>query len=206
MLKDVLCGGSLRTDRICVHEMPSVHLISGAASVPPLSLALLYKGKRLPNRVIRCAIYATSVVYHVNCRLSTVSKVCIQLIYKKFTIWRSFPLPAWLSALSPAPRSCLAGTPPSPRRGTCPADSSPCRFRLRRGDARGGAPCIRKLKSPPFPLGRALCERGQGDGGRGVYPSPSVKGAEKQAKGRGGRRPRGQAPSGVLQRQGLSGP
>ena len=189
MLKDVLCGGSLRTDRICVHEMLSVHLISGAASVPPLSLALFYKGKRLPNR----AIYATSVVYHVNCRLSTVSKICIQLVYKKFAIWRSFPLPAWLSALSPAPRSCLAGTPPSPS-GYLPRRFSPCRFRLRRGDARGEAPCIRKLKISPFPLGRALCERGQGDGGRGVYPSPSVKGAEKQAKGRVGRRPRGQAP------------
>ena len=173
--------------------MLSVHLISGAVSVPPLSLALFYKGKRLPNRAIRCAIYATSVVYHVNCRLSTVSKICIQLVYKKFAIWRSFPLPAWLSALSPAPRSCLAGTPPSPS-GYLPRRFSPCRFRLRRGDARGEAPCIRKLKISPFPLGRALCERGQGDGGRGVYPSPSVKGAEKQTKGRVGRRPRGQAP------------
>ena len=176
MLKDVLCGGSLRTDRICVHEMLSVHLISGAASVPPLSLALLYKGKRLPNRVIRCAIYATSVVYHVNCRLSTVSKICIQLVYKKFTIWRSFPLPAWLSALSPAPRSCLAGTPPSPS-GYLPRRFSPCRFRFRRGDARGGAPCIRKLKSP-LPAGKGV---------RGM-------GARKQAKGRVSRRPRGQAP------------
>ena len=99
--------------------MLSVHLISGAASVPPLSLALFYKGKHLPNRAIRCAIYATSV-YHVNCRLSTVSKICIQLVYKKFTIWRSFPLPAWLSVLSPAPRSCLAGTPPSPLRVLAP--------------------------------------------------------------------------------------
>ena len=30
---------------------------------------------------------------------------------------------------------------------------SPCRFRFRRGDARGGAPCIRKLKISPFPGG-----------------------------------------------------
>ena len=167
--------------------MLSVHLIPGVASVPPLSLALLYKGKRLPNRAIRCAIYATSVVYHVNCRLSTVSKICIQLVYKKFAIWRSFPLPAWLSALSPAARSCLAGTPPSPS-GYLPRRFSPCRFRLRRGDARGGAPCIRKLKSP-LPAGKSALRARAGG-----YPSPSGKGAEKQAKGRVGRRPRGQAP------------
>ena len=169
MLKDVLCGGSLRTDRICVHEMLSVHLISGAASVPPLSLALLYKGKRLPNRVIRCAIYATSV-YHVNCRLSTVSKICIQLVYKKFTIWRSFPLPAWLSALSPAPRPCLAGTPPSPS-GYLPRRFSPCRFRLRRGNARGGAPCIRKLKISPFRREERSASAGGGMGaGESILP------------------------------------
>ena len=172
--------------------MLSAHLIPGVASVPPLSLALLYKGKRLPNRAIRCAIYATSVVYHVNCRLSTVSKICIQLVYKKFAIWRSFPLPAWISALSPAPRSCLAGTPPSPS-GYLPRRFSPCRFRLRRGDARDGAPCIRKLKSP-LPAGKSALRARAGEGGRGVSPSPSVKGAEKQTKGRGGRRPRGQAP------------
>ena len=169
MLKDVLCRGSLRTDRICVHEMLSVHLISGVASVPPLSLALLYKGKRLPNRAIRCAIYATSVVYHVNCRLSTVSKICIQLVYKKFTIWRSFPLPAWLSALSPAPRSCLAGTPPSPS-GYLSRRFSPCRFRFRRGDARGGAPCIRKLKISPFPGG----EERSASAGRGMGAGESI--------------------------------
>ena len=161
--------------------MLSVHLIPGAASVPPLSLGLFYKGKRLPNRVIRCAIYATSVVYHVNCRLSTVSKICIQLVYKKFAIWRSFPLPAWLSALSPAPRSCLAGTPPSPS-GYLPRRFSPCRFRLRRGDARGEAPCIRKLKISPFPGGEERsASAGRGDGGR-------IK-----AKGRGGRRQARQA-------------
>ena len=164
MLKDVLCGGSLRTDRICVHEMLSVHLISGAVSGPPLSLALLYKGKRLPNRVIRCAIYATSVVYHVNCRLSTVSKVCIQLVYKKFAIWRSFPLPAWLSALSPAPRSCLAGTPPSPLRVLAP-QVQPVPLPAQVRGCKGRSPLHKKTKIPPFPPGRALCERGQGDGG-----------------------------------------
>ena len=170
MLKDVLCGGSLRTDRICVHEMLSVHLISGAASVPPLSLALFYKGKRLPNRAIRCAIYATSVVYHVNCRLSTVSKICIQLVYKKFAIWRSFPLPAWLSALSPAPRSCLAGTPPSPS-GYLPRRFCPCRARSAPGDARGEAPCIRKLKSPPSRWEERSASAGRGMGaGESILP------------------------------------
>ena len=34
------------------------------------------------------------------------------------------------------------------------------------GDARGEAPCIRKLKVSPFPPGRALCERGSGGWGR----------------------------------------
>ena len=160
MLKDVLCGGSLRTDRICVHKMLSVHLISGAASVPPLSLALFYKGKRLPNRAIRCAIYATSV-YHVNCRLSTVSKICIQLVYKKFTIWCSFPLPAWLSALSPAPRSCLAGTPPSPLRVLAPqVQPVPLPAQARR--CKGRSPRQNKLIVSPFPGG----EGGRGDGGR----------------------------------------
>ena len=163
----------------------------------------------------------------MNCRLSTVSKICIQLVYKKFTIWCSFPLPAWLSALSPAPRSCLAGTPPSPLRVLAPqvqpvplpAQARGCKGRSPRrhlfalprgrgpsqtppslatdssispgsplslaagtahreplpvgfaanhgfspGDARGGAPCIRKLKISPFPGG----EGGWGDGGKKV--------------------------------------
>ena len=34
------------------------------------------------------------------------------------------------------------------------------------GDARGEAPCIRKLKTPLPRRGRALCERGRGDGGK----------------------------------------
>ena len=151
--------------------MPSVHLISGAASVPPLSLALFYKGKRLPNRAIRCAIYATSVVYHVNCRLSTVSKICIQLVYKKFTIWRSFPLPAWLSALSPAPRSCLAGTPPSPPPGYYSGRGCQCRKRSDAG-APGAKPPAKLTYSLPFPGG----EGGRGSilplRGRGAYSPP----------------------------------
>ena len=168
--------------------MLSVHLISGAASVPPLSLALLYKGKRLPNRAIRCAIYATSVVYHVNCRLSTVSKICIQLVYKKFAIWRSFPLPAWLSALSPAPRSCLAGTPPSPPPGYYSGRGCQCRKRSDAG-APGAEPPAKLTYSLPLPAGKSALRARAGG-----YPSPSVKGAEKQTKGRVGRRPRGQAP------------
>ena len=54
-----------------------------------------------------------------------------------------------------------------PRRIPVPAGHllrgfSQCRFRLSPGDARGEAPCIRKLKIPPFPGG----EGGWGDGGR----------------------------------------
>ena len=52
------------------------------------------------------------------------------------------------------------------------------RLRLRRGDARGEAPCIRKLKISPFPGG----EGGRGDGGK------------KKAKGRSGGRQGRQAP------------
>ena len=56
--------------------------------------------------------------------------------------------------------------------------SSQCRAPSSPGDARGEAPCIRKLKVSPFPPGR---------GGGGM-------GAVNQAKGRGDRRQRGQAP------------
>ena len=177
MLKDVLCGGSLRTDRICVHEMLSVHLISGAASVPPLSLALFYKGKRLPNRAIRCAIYATSVVYHVNCRLSTVSKICIQLVYKKFAIWRSFPLPAWLSALSPAPRSCLAGTPPSPLRVLAP-QVQPVPLPAQARECKGRSPLHKKLKSP-LPAGKSALRARAGGWGQGSLSFPFGEGGRK---------------------------
>ena len=129
----------------------------------------------------------------MNCRLSTVSKICIQLVYKKFTIWCSFPLPAWLSALSPAPRSCLAGTPPSPLRVLAP-QVQPVPLPAQARGCKGRSPRQNKLIVSPFPPGRALCERGQGDGGRGVYLSPSGKGAEKQTKGRVGRWQRRQAP------------
>ena len=44
---------------------------------------------------------------------------------------------------------------------------SPCCLRLSPGDAMGEAPCIRNPKVSPFPPGRALCERGRGDGGKG---------------------------------------
>ena len=67
------------------------------------------------------------------------------------------------------PRAGLAGdkecTPPV---GHLLRRLSQCRFRLSPGDARGEAPCIRKLKTPPSP-------EGKGVGGMG---------AEKQAKGK----------------------
>ena len=43
--------------------------------------------------------------------------------------------------------------------------SCKCRLRLRRGDARGEAPCIRKLKNSPFPAG---------EGGRGGWGGKKV--------------------------------
>ena len=156
--------------------MLSVHLISGAVSGPPLSLALLYKGKRLPNRAIRCAIYATSVVYHVNCRLSTVSKICIQLVYKKFAIWRSFPLPAWLSALSPAPRSCLAGTPPSPRRVLAP-QVQPVPLPAQARGSKGRSPLHKKTKIPP-----SHWEERSASAGRGLSFPFGEGGAEAKLK------------------------
>ena len=61
---------------------------------------------------------------------------------------------------------------------------SPCRFRLRRGDARGKAPCTRKPKISPFPAG---------EGGRGAILPLRGRGAEKQAKGGVGRREKKQA-------------
>ena len=164
--------------------MLSVHLISGAASVPPLSLALFYKGKHLPNRAIRCAIYATSV-YHVNCRLSTVSKICIQLVYKKFTIWRSFPLPAWLSVLSPAPRSCLAGTPPSPLRVLAP-QVQPVPLPAQARGCKGRSPLHEITLVSPFPAG---------EGGRGV------RGQESKQKAGAASDRAGKPPAGLLHRR-----
>ena len=191
MLKDVLCGGSLRTDRICVHEMLSVHLISGAASVPPLSLALLYKGKRLPNRVIRCAIYATSVVYElpiVNCQQNLYT-TRIQKVYH--LVLFSTACMAFCPIPRPALLPCRDAALPPP--GYYSGRGCRCRKRSDAG-APGAEPPAKKLIVSPFPPGRALCERGRGDGGRGVYLSPSGKGAEKQTKGRVGRWQRRQAP------------
>ena len=64
--------------------------------------------------------------------------------------------------------SCSLPLPcrPDTRGRACPAGHllrrfSQCRFRLSPGDARGEAPCIRKLKIPP-----SQWEGGRGDGGR----------------------------------------
>ena len=59
--------------------------------------------------------------------------------------------------------SAAGGTPPG---GDSGGRVSRCRFRFSPGDARGEAPCIRKLKVSPFPPGRALCERGSGGWGQ----------------------------------------
>ena len=52
--------------------------------------------------------------------------------------------------------------PGKPPNGHLHRRFSPCRLRLKRGDARGEAPCIRKLKISPFPAG----EGGWGIGGK----------------------------------------
>ena len=70
---------------------------------------------------------------------------------------KNLPLPRWA---------------PAPQVQPVPSGFSP-------GDARGEAPCIRKLKISPFPAG----EGGRGDGGK------------NKAKGRGSRRPNRQAAS-----------
>ncbi len=69
------------------------------------------------------------------------------------------------------------------------------------GDARGEAPCIRKLKVSPFPPGRALCERGSGGWGRQSKLKAGTAG-DKEGKppcghhsGKVSRRPVGQAPA-----------
>ena len=54
-----------------------------------------------------------------------------------------------------------------------------CRFRLRRGDARGEAPCIRKQKNLPLPVGKGV--RGMGAG--------------KYAKGKADRQQKGKPPT-----------
>ncbi len=170
--------------------MLSVHLISGAVSGPPLSLALLYKGKRLPNRAIRCAIYATSVVYElpiVNCQqdlyTTRIQKVCNLALFS--TACMAFcPIPPPRALALPGRR------PPPP--GTCPAGSARAASGSGAG-SKGRSPLHKKTKIPPSHWEERSASAGRG-WGQGVYPSSSVKGAEKQAKGRGGGQPRGQAP------------
>ena len=78
----------------------------------------------------------------------------------------------------------LAGDQPDkPPNGHLHRRFSPCCFRLGRGDARGEAPCIRKLKISPFPGGE---ERSASAGG-GI-------GGRKYTKGRVGRRPKPPSP------------
>ena len=76
--------------------------------------------------------------------------------------------------------SCSLPLPcrPDTRGRACPAGHllrrfSQCRFRLSPGDARGEAPCIRKLKIPPSPEGKSALRARVGG-----------MGAEKQAKGK----------------------
>ena len=72
-----------------------------------------------------------------------------------------------------------AGDKESKTPAGCHSDKvSQCRKRSNPGDARGEAPCIRKLKFSPFPPGRGV-------GGMG---------AEKQAKGRAERQPQPPSP------------
>ena len=164
MLKDVLCGGSLRTDRICVHEMLSVHLISGAASVPPLSLALLYKGKRLPNRVIRCAIYATSVVYElpiVNCQQNLYT-TRIQKVYH--LVLFSTACMAFCPIPRPAPLPCRDAALPPP--GYYSGRGCQCRKRSDAG-APGAEPPAKLTYSPPLPAGKSALRARAGGWGAG---------------------------------------
>ena len=112
----------------------------------------------------------------MNCRLSTVSKICIQLVYKKFTIWRSFPLPAWLSALSPAPRSCLTGTPPSPRRVLAP-QVQPVPLPAQARGCKGRSPLHKKTKIPP-----SRREERSASAGRGLFFPFVEGGAEAKLK------------------------
>ena len=61
-----------------------------------------------------------------------------------------------------------------------------CRGRLNAGDARGGAPCIRKPKISPFPTG----EGGRGDGGKKALTWQKIASAARvQPRGCKGRSP-----------------
>ena len=104
----------------------------------------------------------------------------------------AFPRRHWLAlprgrGPSQTPKFRLPRSPLSLAAGTVHREPLPAVLaanrRFKSGDARGEAPCIRKLKSPPSPPGKsALRARAGGIGGR-------IK-----AKGVGGRRQRGQAP------------
>ena len=82
-----------------------------------------------------------------------------------------------------ARRASEAGQAPPPARDTPPAPVPPG---FSPGDARGAAPCIRKLKISPFPAG----EGGRGDGGK------------KEGKGRGQQAVKKASPHRAPQRQG----
>ncbi len=71
----------------------------------------------------------------------------------------------------------------APPPGTAKRRSSQCRVPSSPGDARGEAPCIRKLKVSPFSGGEERSASAVGG-----------MGAENQAKGRSGRRQRGHVP------------
>ena len=73
---------------------------------------------------------------------------------------------------------CRNTTPPPLRKGLRPRRFNQCRAGSAPGDARGEAPCIRKLRFSPFP---------GGEGGRG-------DGEKKKAKGRVCRRQGRQSP------------
>ena len=77
--------------------------------------------------------------------------------------------------------SCSLPLPyrPDTRGRACPSGHflrrlSQCRFRLSPGDARGEAPCIRKLKTPP-----SRREGGWGDGGRKASQKQGWQAARK---------------------------
>ena len=93
------------------------------------------------------------------------------------------------------------GTSPRRARGSPPFPVPPG---FSPGDARGGAPCMKKTLVSPFPAG----EGGRGDRGQESKPKAGLAGEEKGKppcgcrNGRGGRRQRRQAPRRVPQRQG----
>ena len=65
--------------------------------------------------------------------------------------------PLWIPGWHGQPATSRASPPP----GTAKRRSSQCRVPSSPGDARGEAPCIRKTKISPFPLGRGSGGWGQ---------------------------------------------